>query len=211
MGLASFLSALFAGGRVRVNAEALLTADDLEQSQSLLLAFERDRRDELPGTPPAFARDAAQYGAETMYRACQFLVFREVEPETIHELLGRPWRSERSASVHYSVDLTLRFLPDLVRLARRISAEDPLVTDLIQLAGRWPLSAVGISGADAGDVEPIVSDPCLVRLYLDRIIARHDFQRLANVRVREAARQAIGAFSELSPAAAAALSEREIA
>ena len=87
--------------------------------------------------------------------------------------------------------------------ARSESAEDPLVTELIQLAGRWPLSAVGITGAAEGDVKAIVTDACLLRMYVDRIIARHDFPRLANERVREATLQAIGAFPELMPEVAA--------
>ena len=88
---------------------------------------------------------------------------------------------------------------------RGASAEDPLVTELIKLAGRWPLSAVGIAGAEEGDVGAIVIDPCLLRVYVDRIIARQDFPRLANERVRDAALQAIGAFPELAPEVARVL------
>lgn len=210
MGLAAFLSALLAGGRVRVGVDVQLSAADVEQSHAQLLSCERDRRDELPGTPPALSLEAAQYGAETLHRACQFLVFRDVEPETIQQELGRGWPGRLSPSVHYSVDLTLQYLPDVVRLARGESAEDPLVTELIRLAGRWPLSGVGITGAAEGDVEAIVTDPCLLRMYVDRIIARHDLQRLANERVRDAALQAIGAFSELAPEVAAALGVSEM-
>jgi hypothetical protein len=45
---------------------------------------------------------------------------------------------------------------------------------------------------------------------VDRIMARHDFPRLACAQVREAALQAMGVFSELSPAAAAALGVSEV-
>lgn len=214
MGLAPFLSALFADGRVHVAAGDPAPTDtkraDMElagtdQVDAELLAFERDRRDDLPATPPAVELEAARYGALMLYRACQFLVFRDVDPETIQHELSREITGSLSPSSHYSVDLTLRYLPDVVRLACGASEEDPLVTELIRLSGQWPLSAVGISGAEAGDATAIVSDPCLLRLYVDRIIARQDLGRLNDEQVRAAAAQAIGAFPQLAPAVSAAL------
>jgi hypothetical protein len=210
MGLASFLPALFAGGRVRVSVGDPLSGDAVEQVHRQLLAFERDRRDEFPGTPPEFLLEAAQYGAEVLYAACQLLVFREVEAEMIRQVLGRAWPGPLSPSAHYSVDLTLQYLPDVVRLAHGTSAEDPLVTELIKLAGRWPLSAVGIVGVAEGDVRAIVIDACLLRVYVDRIIARRDFHRLANERVRDVAWQAIGAFPELAPEVARGLGVSDV-
>lgn len=219
MGLAPFLSALFADGRVHVAAgdpvpsktkpTELEPADGLpaegDRVDAELLAFERDRRDDLPATPPAVELAAARYGAVMLYRACQFLVFRDVDPETIQRELSRSIDGSVTPLTHYSVDLTLRYLPDVVRLACGESKEDPLVTELTRLAGQWPLSAVGISGAEVGDVTAIVSDPCLLRLYVDRIIARQDLGRLGNEQVRAAAAQAIGAFPQLAPAVSAAL------
>ena len=157
------------------------------------------------GLPPSFLLEAAHYGAEVLYTACQLLVFREVDAATIQQVLGRAWPGPDSPSTHYSVDLTLQYLPDVVRLAHGASAEDPLVTDLIKLAGRWPLSAVGIAGAEEGDVRAIVSDAGLLRVYVDRIIARRDFHRLANERVRDIALEAVGAFPELAPEVARVL------
>ena len=68
MGLASFLPALFAGGRVRVSVGDPLSGDDVEQVHRQLLAFERDRRDEFPGTPPEFLLEASQYAPRSFTR-----------------------------------------------------------------------------------------------------------------------------------------------
>ena len=44
VGLAAFLSALLAGGRVRVGVDVQLSAADVEQSHAQLLSCERDLR-----------------------------------------------------------------------------------------------------------------------------------------------------------------------
>ena len=179
MGLAAFLSALVAGGRVRVDAEALLATDDVEQSHALLVTLEQDRRDELPGTPPAFVADAARYRRRDDVQGLPVPGLSGSGTGDDSGIGGPPvaWSVVSLRALQRRSDAAL--LPDLVRLARGVSAEDPLVTELIQLAGRWPLSAVGITGAAVGEVDAIATDPCSLRLYVDRIIARHDFQRLA--------------------------------
>jgi hypothetical protein len=46
----------------------------------------------------------------------------------------------------------------------------------------------------------IASHAGLTQLYVDRILAREDFGRLSDERMRTAARKAVGAYAELSPA-----------
>ncbi len=198
MGLADFLPALFADGRVRVAADEP-SSNDMEQVDAQLLEFELGRRSDLPATPPEFSVEAARHGALMLYRACQFLVFRDAEPDAIQREISREYRGQLSASVHYSVDLTLRYLPDTVCLARGKSEDDPLIVELCGLAERWPLSSVGIAGVEAENIDVIVADACLLGLYVDRIIARLDLGRLQNELVRDAALCAIGLFPELAP------------
>ena len=61
--------------------------------------------------------------------------------------------------------------------------------------------------ADVGPVQigPWARDPCLLGLYVDRVIARGDASRLSNPQVREAVQQAVGLFPELAPKMAAAV------
>ena len=161
-------------------------------------------------------------------RACRFLVYRDVDADAMERefsaaipgVSGTPGVSSSPGSastpdganpaVHYSVDLTFRFLPDLVKLARIASEQDPLVERLMAWARHWPLSSVGI-GANVGPVEigPIVNHPCLLALYVDRVIARRDLTRLDDARVRDGVRQALGLYSELAPVVAAAVESYE--
>jgi hypothetical protein len=205
MSIHSFLSALFNDGRVRVDPLVAPTEEDLQQADELLAAFERQYRDELPGTPPPFARPAARQGAWLLYRVCQFLVFRDLDAETMRRELCHEPDAASSPSVHYAVDLTLRFLPDAVRLARGKASGDPLVTELLRLATHWPLSSVGVSGVGDVTVDAFVEDPCLRRLYVDRIIARQDLSRLCDERVRAEVAGVVGSHPELAPEIAGAI------
>ncbi len=204
MGLTAFLSGLRADGRVQV-ASGMPTWEDMPQAERLLGEIELEQRDSLPAAPPEYTSEGGLYGLLVLYRACQLLVYRDEEVEVIERDLRAASGLANTPSVHYSVDLALQHLPALVRLARMTSRDDPLVTELIGLAGRWPLSAVGIDGAEVGDETAIISDDCLLQLYVDRIMTRRDLIRLKHERVREAVQQAIGAFPELAPQCAAFL------
>ena len=109
---------------------------------------------------------------------------------------GSPVPAAAPASLHYSVDLSFRFLPDLLRLARSEAEGDPLLRHIRQWAAAWPLSSVGIPDLELGSIEPIVEHPCLLSIYCDRIIALRDRSRLGDSRVDGALAQAVGAMGE---------------
>jgi len=96
------------------------------------------------------------------------------------------------------VDLTFRYLPDLAKLARSASERDPLLAHIVRWAVDWPLSSVGMVGIGPVQIDNLAKDRCLLKLYVDRVIARGDKSRLCDPRVREAAQQAIGLFPELA-------------
>lgn len=208
MALVSFLTGVFADGRARVGNDAELPEPRLREATALLQTFEREYRDNLPGTPPQVDPSAALYGAVTLYRVCQFLVFRDVEAKTIQTLLNRDFKQPHTAAVHYSVDLTLRFLPDAFKLTAGKASGDPLLNELVALANRWPLSSVGMPDVDDAKADEFVDDPCLLRLYADRIIAKSDLTRLNHPRVKLEVERAIGSFPELAPTIAESLRQQ---
>jgi hypothetical protein len=227
--LSAFLTALFADGRVRVPAPGPLSEAELSEAEDTLAGFEVPYRQELPGTPPPLSLPAARWGAAMFYRACQFVAYRDVDAERIAEVLesgdeksvagspeeryfrGAKGDNQRDIargelpSLHYSVDLTFRYLPDLVKLAKIAAEQDPLLDQLLRWGAEWPLSSVGMALPAAPVIDGFAGDGCLLRLYVDRILARRDTARLADRRVREAVRQALGAFPELAPEMAAAV------
>jgi hypothetical protein len=210
MPVARFLKSLFAGGRLRVASALKGTGPLLQPSPeeedeivATLTSMEQQYREDLPGTPPRLSRPALIWGALTAFRVSSFIAYRDVNQEIIATAFGEKCAESPSPSVCYSVDLTLRFLPDLTRLARAVSPDDPLVGHLIDLGGRWPLSSVGVAGVVPVCISPILENFCLRQLYVDRVISANDQSRLNDPRVIDAVRAAIGIHDQLAPELAA--------
>ncbi len=199
-GLAEFLAELFHDSRVHVAALAEFTPDERRNAVSVLIEFEQANRADLPQRPPPLCEATALWGAERFYRGCQFLVFRDASVEAITvELATTCPANSDPASAAYSVDLTWRFLPDLLKLAGGLASDDPLLTHLRQRGVEWPLSSVGVPNLGEVRVDGFFDDSCLRSMYTDRIIARGDVARLNDKRVQDAVREALGAFPELAP------------
>jgi hypothetical protein len=205
MALAAFLGELLETGRTHVAAPGADLEDAPTEADELLAAIERDYRRDLPGEAPAFSLPAARWGATTLLRACQCLSFRDLDEAQTAAAFATDCPEPSNPATHYSVDLTLRFLPDVARLARGANPSDPLVEQLRVFGGQWPLSSVGMPGVVPASIAAVVEHPCLLALYVDRVIAAVDVSRLSDPRVTMAVRAAIGWHDELAPAVAAAL------
>jgi hypothetical protein len=206
MSVARFLNSLLAGVSVRVPASVnqngvllVPSAEELDEAKQILTSFEAEYRNELPGNPPVLNETALLWGALTVFRAASFLANRDVTAEVIASAFGQRCSEPASPSVCYSVDLTLRFLPDLIRLARAASENDPLVEILTTLGRDWPLSSVGVANVGSVDITPFVDHDCLRQLYVDRIIVMKYRSRMNDAKVCEAIRTAIGLHPELAP------------
>lgn len=212
MSLPLFLTSLRDSGRVRVAPPREVTAEERAEALEVLRRWDGDARAEAAGEAPALSEDAALWGAVTLYRATQALVFREIPAEAVKAALAAPCPVAASSEAAWSADLALRTLPDLVSLASGVSEDDPLVEGLRAIARAWPLSGVGVRGAGPGPdepplatLEPVLAHPALLRAYVDRVLERGDAVRALDARVRPALREAIGAHPELSPDVAAVL------
>lgn len=211
MSLPLFIRALLDNGRLRVpRPDETEDPQDFKAAAEVLREFESVWRLDFPGPAPEFDLPGAMWAATMLYRAAQCAVFRDVPEPTLRQGLSLTCpQTANDAARHYSVDLTFRFLPDLVNLARQASPDDPLLQELKSLANQWPLSSVGMKGVEPGGIDAIVGHPGLLQLYVDRILAREDFSRLSDERVRTAARKAAGAYAELSPTLAKHLEKHE--
>jgi hypothetical protein len=190
--LSQFVEQLFAEGRVAVPVPATVGPSEIAAAEAVLAGQEAVLRLDLPGVPPPLLPSAASWAAVSLYHACQFVVFRDAGQEAIAAALKTPCPNGDAASLHYSVDLCFRFLPDLVRMVRSAAENDPLLGYLKQWAVAWPLSSVGMPGVESPRIDAIVNHPCLLGVYRDRIITRRDRSRLGDPRVQEAVCEAVG-------------------
>lgn len=214
MSLSQFVNSLFHEGRARVDpifdrhgTLLIESPRELDAAAQTLESFEIDYRRELAHAPPGLSRPAMLWGARCVRRAASLLSYREIDADRMRSNLAEPCPEPPTASVVYSVDLCLRFLPDLMRLARAASPDDPLVAILKLWGEQWPLSSVGMAVTVSGPLDWL-SEPCLRQLYVDRIVAEQDESRLADEATRQAVRQTLGRHHQLAPKLASHLAAK---
>ena len=110
-----------------------MTEDDRLSAAAILAEMERQVRDQAAGVPPEFCEPVALSSAETLLAACQMLVYRELDAKLPEIVLSDQRPGKKSASDHYSVDVVLRFLPDVFRLASAAAKDDPLIVPLVDV------------------------------------------------------------------------------
>lgn len=124
----------------------------------------------FPHQVPAFDQDAALWGAHLLYSACQLLLYRENKGAELSKILP-VYGGAHTASAMLSVDLSLRFLPDVIAQAQAIDPDDPLIEVLAAHLKVWHFSGVNYELAiDKLAYNVITSNACLKQLYIDRII-----------------------------------------
>jgi hypothetical protein len=206
MSIASFLTAIYDGNAATVPPRAPVDEREWTAASDVIETFDFVARTGLAYDAPRLVPVVARWAAERLYRACQFLVYRDVEADEVREGCAVPCPvAAVSPDVCYSADLILRYLPDVFALARGIAREDPLIDGLRGLALAWPLSSVGMPEVGEVDVSGFIRHPGLRRLYADRIMERNDRSRLGDAAVVAAVREAIGAYPGLAPSIWAAL------
>ena len=196
MSLSQFLVALAETGQVAVSPEFTEDAAIDADAEAVLREMDRVTRLNLAGQVPGLVTGAALWAARLFHRACQFLVCRDVDAAILVAALQDPCPERHSPATDYSADITLQYLPDLIRMAQQVASGDPLVQQLLSIAREWPLSSVGVPNLEQLNLDGFISHPALLQLYVDRILAREDVSRLGDPRVDSAVKEALGAFPE---------------
>lgn len=187
-----FLIDLMQSGQVTVPHEMVnFEQVDLKDSVVLLEAYHYSDSLEMPGIVPNFHADAALWAAKYIFTTIQLLLLRNIDGAEIDTYL-RDYGGERSAEAIYSADLTLRFLPDLLKFGSGLSPADPLIVKLKSTAERWPYSSVGVEELTSQADENILAHPSLRIAYIDRIIQKKDVARLRYTNEKNLLKEVLG-------------------
>jgi hypothetical protein len=197
--LTSFLQDLLATGSITLSGQPAFEAADLAAAEKLLREYHAEDSLDLPHTAPAFEAAAALWAAQYLYHTGVLAVVRELDEAAIATHLP-DFGGEATPAASYSADLSLRYLPDLLQLAKGLAPADALVARLRDTARQWPLSFVGHEPADAGAEAILLAHPALRGAYLDRIIRAQDRARASQPHLVPLVQAALGAYSaELWP------------
>jgi hypothetical protein len=208
MVLKEFISQLMESGHVTVSSDPVL--QPLEEVGTLLQEMDLLHRANLAFEAPPFEPDAGYWALTQLYRGAQFLVCRHLGEEELQRAFRQSNPGPTCHAVIYSVDLFFQYLPDLIKLAKNTSAGDPLVKVLNRLAGDWTLSGVGAGLPGPYAVKPFVENPCLLQLYVDRVLQYQELDRLQDPQVALLAHRSLGPHAQLNPEAADYLKAKHV-
>lgn len=193
--LTTFLRDLLATGAVTLtNQPAAFEADDLHAADTLLADYYAEDTLDLPGMAPAFAAPAARWAAQYVYHTLQLALVRALDEDVMQQCLPA-YTGNVTPETIYSVDLTFRYLPDLLGLAKGLAPGDALVAQLQATARQWPFSFVGHSEVDAAAEAAVLAHPALQLAYVDRIIRQQDRQRAGQPHLLPLVRAALGSHA----------------
>lgn len=197
MKLSIFLTDLFQTGKVTVGTEIEeVTGAEADAALNILQQYYAEDVGNMPATPPDFEPKAALWAAQFVYRTLHLTLLRHIGAETVEQLLT-DFSGETTPETMYSVDLSFRYLPELLTLAKGLAPSDSLVDVLKKRLHRWYFSAVGV---DLGDNNPkimteIVANHLSLRLaYVDKIIQKKDLKRALSEPEREWVKVALGDY-----------------
>lgn len=175
----------------------VLRIDDTDASETVSFLQEEYRTESLeyPFSPPPFDAAAALWAAKTLNLAAQLLLYRENKPDDLGALFPA-FDREITPSAILSADLCLRFLPDTLRELKLIDSLDPLILILETILQAWPYSGITYSSAKREVYDEIIlNDPCLMQLYLNRIIHFKNLQLAQQAPFRERIAAALGLYA----------------
>ncbi len=171
-------------------------ADELADAGAVLSDYYKLDIENMPSNMPAFNQPAAIWAAQYLYHSMQLLLLRQLGEEQIAKLLV-DYTGKASEDVVYSVDLSFRYLPDLLNAAKGLAPDDPLVQKLTHTANQWQYSSVGAQ-VTAVETESVIMESAALRTeYIDRIIEKKDKHRLKQTITRQMVTEALGLHSEL--------------
>lgn len=168
---------------------------ELREIGRMLGDWHADAVMDLPGPPLAFHPQAAVWGAVLLFRAAFLATFRDIGETEIHELLQRdPLPDGSDPAAHFSADLCLRHWPDLYRMARARSEDDPLVKVMHGLAAKFPLSSLGMNLPVPANSQ-LPRHPGLRQFFAERALERADHTGLADPEIGALVRLKLGAYA----------------
>jgi len=168
---------------LRQQEEVLLFGNLLsvaEQDKQATLAFLQSEYEQeklnYPYQAPAFDAESAWWAAQIVYVTAQILLYRQHEETELPRLLPDfPLAPIPSRII--SVDLTLRFLPDMLLQARHLSPEDALIPLLEAQLMQWHYAGISCHmPPEKLDFSQISINDCLHQLYTNRIIRYKNVQ-----------------------------------
>lgn len=174
MELDRFVDAIHHGDPVTLQPSTMWEpsdASEVERTTTCLQKISKEAALHAPGLPPDFSPSASFWGARTLRWFAAMLLDRVQTDVSFPTEWTKTQPDILDPSAHWSVDLTLRFLPDLQQRLGSERHSDPLAETMQRVAERWPLST-GVVASEQNTTarawDCIRSHPTLRRMSIER-------------------------------------------
>ena len=191
MELVNFIRAIQSTGDIIVDNGRIDFSEEDENVQKELALLYRLSLEHCPNNVPSFSLNGAFWGAKTLYQLTQFLLIRDANEQEVEQGLTL-WNGEITDDVIFSVDLLLRYLPQIHYLAKDLSPDDILVKKIEQFSHQFPMSSIGIELNGEENLDRILDHSTFRVMYVDRVIATKAKDRLNKEKVRDLVQGTIG-------------------
>lgn len=171
--------------------------DDVSDSQrmevvALLESYYDGEAADYPVPTPSFSKEAASWSAMILFCAAQLIMHREQSEDSLSDLFPK-FDQPKSPSAIITSDLCLRFLPSLLKYLDQIDVEDELIPILKRILEEWHYSGLLCDNpCDSIDFKVVLSDSCLRKLYVDRVIEQKKISVARNEAILPFVLSAIG-------------------
>jgi len=186
-----FVHSMSHDGRVLVALELLSETEEI--GESILNELDASYRKNFHREAPLLCLETSRWAAKVLYSICSLVVQRQHDVNVLHDLLQqRPEVS--SASQHYSADLWFHVFPELLKIIRLKSHDDPLIECIRGLCIQYPLSSLGSGFEDMeqADLKMILNNKSLLFFFVDRMLSHEEWKWLAVDCIRSRVRTIIG-------------------
>lgn len=169
----------------------------LEQEKQVLELLENHYNREsigYPNIPPPFEKEAAIWSSKILFYATQLVMYREHSGHSLANFFPR-FNHPKSTAAILTADLSLRYLPSILKYLEQIDIEDELIQILHKILTEWHYSGLlSDMKLEPANLESMMEDNCLKQLYVDRII-KHKRKKIGNKKeIKHLVLSALGNF-----------------
>jgi hypothetical protein len=157
------------------NLQEISSKEESEARDYFETEFEKERLEFL-SDQLVCNRETAVWAAKVLYYSAQLYLIRENTEKNMDKLIPG-FKGTRDVSSVLSVDLSLRFLPQIIIALNTVDPEDSLITMLEEILTEFHYSGIGYD-LDLKKVnwEEELKDPTYRKLYLERIVEKKDYK-----------------------------------
>ncbi|CAI8912602.1 hypothetical protein [Chryseobacterium sp. IT-36CA2] len=157
------------------NLQKISPQEEVEAGDYFEGEFEKERLEFL-SDQLSCNKEAAVWAAKVLYHSAQLYLIRENTEKNIDNLIPG-FKGTRDISSILSVDLSLRFLPQVIVALNTVDPEDPLISMLENILIQFHYSGIGYD-LDLPNMnwKEELKDSTYRKLYLERIVEKKDYK-----------------------------------